>query len=180
MNLNHLRDRYNVSLSPLREAISRLVAERLVEAEDQRGFRIAPATRALLDEVTEMRADLLCLALGLSMARGDLDWEGRVLSAMHRAQHSGTGPAIAEDASRFMQALAAACGRPTLIDFCAILEGLNTRFRNLVGDGLALPDPAQLSEAAVSRRHDLALALLRERVEEEGLQLAAHWSGATR
>jgi GntR family carbon starvation induced transcriptional regulator len=180
VNLNHLRDRYDVSLSPLREALSRLVAERLVEIEDHRGFRIAPASRDMLAELTEMRADLLCLGLGLSIARGDLDWEGRVLSALHRAQRGGAGPTAAQDASDYLRALVSGCGRPMLCDLCAILEGLNIRYRSILAADVTLPDPAQLAEAAVARKQGLAEALLRERIEQEGAQLAARWPGADR
>lgn len=178
VNLNHLRDRYDVSLSPLREALSRLVAERLVEIEDHRGFRIAPASRAMLAELTEMRADLLSLGLGLSIARGDLDWEGRVLSTLHRAQRGGTGPMAARDASVYLRALMSGCGRPMLYDLCVILESLNIRYHNILLAEVALPDPAQLADAAVARKRDLAQALLRERIEQEGAQLAARWPGA--
>ena len=59
-----------------------------------------------------------------------------------------------------------------------ILEGLNIRYRNILRAEVTLPDPAQLAEAAVARKRDLAQALLRERIEQEGAQLAARWPGA--
>ena len=37
-----LAQRFSVSLSAVREALSRLAAEDLVQAEDQRGFRVSP------------------------------------------------------------------------------------------------------------------------------------------
>ncbi|MDP1732398.1 MAG: GntR family transcriptional regulator [Devosia sp.] len=41
INLDRMREDFDVSVSPIREAVSRLVG-RLVEFEDQRGFRVAP------------------------------------------------------------------------------------------------------------------------------------------
>lgn len=42
INLDRMREDFDVSVSPIREAVSRLVADGLVEFEDQRGFRVAP------------------------------------------------------------------------------------------------------------------------------------------
>ena len=39
--LDMLKERYQVGVTPLREALYRLSASLLVEAEDQRGFRVA-------------------------------------------------------------------------------------------------------------------------------------------
>ena len=41
---DQLRARYDVGISPLREALTRLASERLVTAVGQRGFRVAPLT----------------------------------------------------------------------------------------------------------------------------------------
>jgi hypothetical protein len=41
---DQLRARYDVGISPLREALTRLVSERLVTSVGQRGFRVAPLT----------------------------------------------------------------------------------------------------------------------------------------
>jgi GntR family transcriptional regulator, carbon starvation induced regulator len=41
---DELRSRYDVGISPLREALTRLTSERLVTSIGQRGFRIPPLT----------------------------------------------------------------------------------------------------------------------------------------
>jgi len=46
INLDRLRQDFAVSISPLREAVSRLVPDGLVEFEDQRGYRVAPVSAA--------------------------------------------------------------------------------------------------------------------------------------
>src|SRR5688572_19680166 len=50
--------RFNVSIASVREALSRLVADGLVVAEDQRGFRVSPVSLADLRDVTNTRIEL--------------------------------------------------------------------------------------------------------------------------
>ncbi|MGY4594129.1 DNA-binding GntR family transcriptional regulator [Bradyrhizobium sp. GM22.5] len=48
-----LRERFGVSFTTLREALTALTAEGLVDAQEQRGFRVAPVSRQDLVEVTD-------------------------------------------------------------------------------------------------------------------------------
>ncbi|NRG18206.1 GntR family transcriptional regulator [Rhizobiales bacterium] len=185
LNLDQLRERLEVSLSPLREAISRLVAEGLVEIEDQRGFRVAPVSEQNLTEIIEMRADLECLALGLSIERGDIDWESRVLSALHTLQRMNQEPAGARAHDKraaahaaFHEALASGCARATLIRLCTSFYDQNRRYMNIL-----FPDPGErwrgaddhgaIAQAAVGRKKGLAVELLRQDIEQAGAPLAA-------
>src|SRR5512146_1702424 len=58
LSIDELRSRYGVSLSPLREALSRLAAEGFVVLEDKKGFRVAPVSRDNCREVARLQ-DLL-------------------------------------------------------------------------------------------------------------------------
>jgi hypothetical protein len=62
INLDHLRHRFDTSISPLREALARLTADGLVVFEDQRGFRVATVSRVELDDLYALRADLEVMA----------------------------------------------------------------------------------------------------------------------
>ena len=42
LKLEQLLSKYSVGMSPLREALSRLVGDMLVTSQGQRGFRVAP------------------------------------------------------------------------------------------------------------------------------------------
>lgn len=190
LNLDQLRDKLQVSLSPLREAISRLVAEGLVEIEDHRGFRVAPISKENLTEVTEMRADLECMALGLSVERGDIDWESRVLSTLHTLERMGR-TAAGRDAperreaahSAFHEALVSGCGRESLIRLCGSFYGLNGRYMNIL-----IPDRGEwggdagehrpIAEAAVGRKKGLAVELLRHHIDATGAILAGRLAEA--
>jgi DNA-binding GntR family transcriptional regulator len=68
----------------VREALARLTAEGLVEAEPQRGFAVSLISRQDLIDLTEARVDIELTCLESSIANGDLAWEGRVLSVAHQ------------------------------------------------------------------------------------------------
>lgn len=186
VNLDRLRAHFGVSLSPLREAISRLATVGLVESEDQRGFRIAPVSAANLAEVTRLRADLESLALGYAVERAEIDWESAVLGALHRLNRATRDPATTSDAweaahAAFHLALIEGCGMPVLIGFCRTLHDLNFRYLRLHGTGpgvdrdMAAEHAAIAEAAAVRRDAKTARALLRGHAERTGRDLSARF-----
>ena len=76
--------RYSAGISPIREALSRLVPEGLVEKEEQKGFWIQSLTKADLAEVTQMRCWLEDIAVRESIRHGDASWEESIVVAQHR------------------------------------------------------------------------------------------------
>ena len=84
LRLDDLRASFGVSLSPLREALSRLSVEGFVVMEDQRGYRVAPVSRTNLLEVTRLRLELECFALRESIGNGNDQWESEVVAAHYR------------------------------------------------------------------------------------------------
>ena len=81
LHIAGLAKQFSVSLAAVREALSRLVADGLVQASDQRGFRVSPVSLADLDDVTQTRIDIEGLALRRSIERGDQAWLASVKSA---------------------------------------------------------------------------------------------------
>ena len=79
-----LRDMYAVSFSTLREALSRLVAEGLVIAEDQRGFVVAPVSIDDLNDLTYVRVLVERECIGLAIKHGNDDWEADIIGSFHR------------------------------------------------------------------------------------------------
>ncbi|WP_246658239.1 FCD domain-containing protein [Rhizobium sp. FKY42] len=79
-----LRQRYDVSFSTLREALARLVAEGLVVAEGQRGFKVAPVSIADLEDLTDARVLLERELLRRAMINGDDAWEANILASYHK------------------------------------------------------------------------------------------------
>jgi GntR family transcriptional regulator, carbon starvation induced regulator len=84
LRLEALREEYGVSISTLREILSRLSSEGFVVAEGKRGFEVAPMSIGNLRELAELRLLLECHAMEASFALGDMEWEGRVVSAHHK------------------------------------------------------------------------------------------------
>src|ERR1700688_4805330 len=69
---DELRARYGVGVSPLREALMRLVSERLVTVVGQRGFRAAPLTAYDVEDTMATRLVIEGQALTRSIERGDM------------------------------------------------------------------------------------------------------------
>jgi len=83
IKLESIKDRYNVSYSPLREALSRLAESQLLINSGQRGFRVPEMSQSQFEDITETRIKLECMALEMAMTKGDMEWESRVVAAYH-------------------------------------------------------------------------------------------------
>src|SRR3974390_2659463 len=81
LKLEALKESYGISVSTLREILSRLSSEEFVVAEGRRGFEVASVSAADLRELAELRVLLESHAMEKSFASGDMEWEGRVVSA---------------------------------------------------------------------------------------------------
>lgn len=84
VNIAALRTTYDVGLSPLREALSRLAATGLLEQQNQRGYFAPKLTRTELADIVQLRTELEIKALRASIETGDAQWESEVLAAGHR------------------------------------------------------------------------------------------------
>jgi DNA-binding GntR family transcriptional regulator len=84
MRLERVSESYGTSIPTLRELLNRMCAEGLIVAEGQRGFEVAPVSAEDFRQVAELRLLLENHALEQSFTAGDLDWEGRVVSAHHK------------------------------------------------------------------------------------------------
>jgi DNA-binding GntR family transcriptional regulator len=73
-----------VSLSIIREALTRLAAEKLVRAKPQQGFAVIGLSTEELRDMTFARIAVESVALRRSIERGDIEWQGRLLAAHHR------------------------------------------------------------------------------------------------
>jgi GntR family carbon starvation induced transcriptional regulator len=128
LKLEGLRATYGVSVSTLREILSRLTADGFVVAEGKRGFNVAPVSIENLKELAELRLLLESHAIKASFANADMEWEGRVVSAHHklvsteRLMDSGVGEP--EQWKRydgeFHQALISNCGSRVLMESHAL------------------------------------------------------------
>jgi DNA-binding GntR family transcriptional regulator len=124
LRVESLRKRYGAGGSPIREALMRLEAEGLVILEQNKGFRVSPASREHLMDLMKTRIELEGLALRWSIENGGVDWEANLLAAFHRLSHQqktlrGSGNEINlvwfKEHRNFHTALTAACGSQYLM-----------------------------------------------------------------
>jgi DNA-binding GntR family transcriptional regulator len=180
LRLEDLRAEFGVSWSPIREALSRLVAEGLIQTEGQRGYRIAPVSAATFAEVLRLRTMLEAMALREAIEKGDDAWEAEVLSAHHRLaklEDSRMEEASAEEWERwhrtFHDALISACQSPILLQFCTQLHDLNDRYRRLFLSAHKLDrdvaaEHRALVQATLARDAASACKLLERHIERTG------------
>jgi DNA-binding GntR family transcriptional regulator len=133
---------YGVGMSPLRDALARLVGDGLAASEGQRGFWVPPLSLAEFDDITRVRRLVESEALALSIQQGDARWELGVraaFAALDEAERALPGRAEAlsveiaaqwEGCNRaFHAALVAACGSPLLIQLQDRLYLQSERYR---------------------------------------------------
>ena len=132
---------YGVSPGAVREALSRLVSENLVEFNEQRGFRAAPVSRAALFDIARTRVRVDAHALRDAIRLGDVDWEADVIAIHHRLvncpERDDQALDMRADWQRlhriFHRTLIAACGSEWLIRFHDLLYDQMIRYRSLAG-----------------------------------------------
>jgi DNA-binding GntR family transcriptional regulator len=163
LKLERLKADYGASVSTLREILNRLHSERLVVAEGQKGFEVAPVSIANLREIAALRQLLECRALEQSFRAGDMEWEGRVVAAHHRLARMEDRMAQGDRTHteewkrydwQFHQALISACGSKMLIDNHAAVFDKYLRYQMIAlsyrGE-IAANEHAQLLECALER-----------------------------
>jgi GntR family transcriptional regulator, carbon starvation induced regulator len=183
LHIRELQTRYNVGLSPIREALTRVSRDGLVKQIDMKGFSVAPLSEADLDDLTRTRCWLYEIGLRQSIENGDAAWEEGVLVAYHRlskiARYEGDDRSVVnpawERAHRLFHASQiAACSSTRLISFCEQLFDAADRYRFLSRLVDTTPSPLEepridghrlLMEATVAREADRAVRLLKEHFE---------------
>ncbi len=185
IQLDELRETFNVSLSPIREGLSRLVAEGLLVPAGQRGYRVAPVSIDEFIDIKTLRVDMELTALRQSITLGDEDWELRLMAAFQRLKnfehkHLERRHWLLEEVSQweerhhaFHDTLIDACGSPILMRFCQILHGMGDRYRRVFlkshqPDRDVAQEHQSMYQATVERNTDRACEILRAHIERTG------------
>lgn len=162
LRLDSLKDGYGVSVSTLRELLNRLTSEGLVIAENARGFEVAAVSADNFRELANLRLLLESHALQQSFARGDMDWEGRVVAAHHKlatmekrtlAGDKRGLEVLKRYDSEFHQALLSACGSRVLLDAHAAVFDKYVRYLMIavIFRAVAPGEHSKLLECALKR-----------------------------
>ncbi len=136
LHIKTLKDRYNVGTSPLREALSQLIAKDLVISKNQRGFYVSDISIDDLTDIYQARAKIESLCIEMAIEKGDDFWEANLIAASHRLNKYSKSDKIdmGEWQSRhaaFHEALVVGCMSPRLFQIRDSLFEKSTRYRNL-------------------------------------------------
>jgi DNA-binding GntR family transcriptional regulator len=121
---------YDASMGVLREGLSRLAEQGLVQLEPQQGYRVTPLSVADLTELTDARVHVESLVLREAVAHGDVEWESDVIARHHTLTR--TPDRALDGPDRLSAAWTAAHA-----DFhSAVLAGCPNRRLRAIADGL--------------------------------------------
>lgn len=174
LKIDSLRERYGVGATPVREALSLLTADGLVERLDQRGFRVVEVNDSEFFELLATRCWLEERILRQSIGNGGKDWEEGIVVAHYRLSRT---PRVPPDVSRAANAeyeqchknlhlsLVAACNSNTLLRLWNQLYNESNRYRYIArmspyGRPNVNEEHARIVEAVLARDGDQAVKLI--------------------
>jgi len=168
-----LSRKYGVSATPLREALQRLAAQRLIDWDPRLGAAVAEVSLPELRDIYWLREKLETLALSRSIELGDEDWEARLAQAWERLRKARRPSAGSRQAGaiewpeahrQFHEALLAACDSTWLRRFTRTLSQHSERYRVLsahIGTRDSREEHEELMRTAVARQTEPAIQALR-------------------
>jgi GntR family transcriptional regulator, carbon starvation induced regulator len=186
LRLETLKQDYGLSIATLREILNRLTSDRLVLAEGKRGFEVAPVSIEDLQELGELRQLIESYAIDQSFARGDVEWEGRVVSAHHKLASTerliASRPDVTELLKRydgeFHQALISSCGSSAMMEMHADVFDRFVRYQIIsadFSDQTPARQHAEMLECALTRDVERAKSLLAAHVADCIRHTATRW-----
>lgn len=175
LKVGPLCERFGVSLSVVREALTRLSEQRLVRSEPQFGFSVVPLDRDGLEDLTRVRAEIETLALRWAIECADLSWETSVVAALYRlgrtpvsepGNENGISDAWSDAHAAFHAALASGCGSPLLMELRRGPYDSAEIYRRWARPGAVREERdvrkehTEIADAAIARDIGLATSLL--------------------
>jgi DNA-binding GntR family transcriptional regulator len=182
LHLSRLAGSQGVSLSVVREAVTRLASERLLEAIPQVGFRVRVLSIEDLVDLTRVRIEIETLALRDSLARGDLEWEAQLVAAHHALAAT---PSTTDEGAQnlewlarhaaFHEALCAACESRWLLELRRQLFAASELYRFWFAQVQGNLHSKRLREAIVKEHKGLLDAALARDMDTATDRLARHF-----
>jgi GntR family carbon starvation induced transcriptional regulator len=180
LRFTDLAENYKAGNSTLRESLSRLTADRLVIAQGQRGFRVAPISLTELWDITKLRSEIESAALEESIDAGDDAWEANIVSCLHRLlkleERSRKIPVLLKEEGAqlhklFHMSLSAASPSIWRLRVVDVLYDQSERYRRLQTSYLpgkrdSGQEHREMAEAVIGRNKPRATALLTLHLEK--------------
>jgi len=175
--------RFDVSTTPVREALAALQREGLVRLHPQRGAVVFLPTVQDLREHYEIRAALEALAAARTAERFEKGW-AKPLEAFLREMRNGPAAArYIELNQRFHNQLYEHCGRPRLVEMIAALRDASSAYLHIYRAAADFPvkrldaEHRRILAACVARDPDEAAAATREHLENTVEHVATRLAG---
>lgn len=187
LRLEVLKERYGISFSPIREALNRLHAEKLVVAAPSKGFKVKPISMLEMWDAIDTRVLIECEALRRSITSNNTVWQTDVMRAYHALRLSqrkrpasncisGSEYEVLEAKHcDFHRTLISACGSEWLVGYASQLYSHTERYRRpslmqIGGDSARDIDAEHLAlvDAALAGNSNLACELLAKHYRETG------------
>ena len=179
LKLSDLCAENGVSVSVVREALTRLAEQGLIQSQPNKGFFVPLYTPEEINDLAFMRMQVESLAVRLSVERGNASWEASVVATHHELRLTPRVPAgvdvVASDQwsrahAAFHASCGAACGSPRLIRLRQRLYDEAEAMRQMAGlSGGRTRDVegehAALAKAIVARNADRASDLTVKHIE---------------
>ncbi|WP_174365490.1 GntR family transcriptional regulator [uncultured Caballeronia sp.] len=155
LRIDALSEQYAVGPTPVREALSRLSAEGLVDKRELRGFAVTGVSLTEIRSLTKTRCWLEEIALRESLRNRTDAWEEGVLIAFHRMTRlprlESMNPPVPAPAADLLHwayhdALVANCDSPSLLSYCKDLREKCDRYRSLAASSIYRPDRDPMAE----------------------------------
>jgi GntR family carbon starvation induced transcriptional regulator len=173
--ISEIAVRLGFSPGSIREALSRLAAEKWATATAQKGYSVAPVSIADLEDLTRTRITIEQHCLRAAIAHGDVEWETSIVAAYHRLHRipihivgetpPRINPAWSAAHMTFHSALAGGCNSRWMISIRATLYAQSERYRHL-SVALAREDRnvdaehKEILDACILRQSDRACELM--------------------
>jgi DNA-binding GntR family transcriptional regulator len=190
LRIREICERYKIGISPMREALNRLSAERLVVLNDQRGFTVSAISKESLTELTRSRMWLNEVALRRAIEFGTVEREEQLLLAFHRLSKvprylentpsADLNPAWDTPHRAFHSALIAGCPSKWIKEYCEQLFDQADRYRNLSRSIVMrkrsdIDEHRALMDLTLAKKIDQAVDLLNSHVSTTTEILLDHW-----
>lgn len=178
--------------TPVREALRRLEAERFVVSEANFGFKVAPISIELLQDLEKGRLVIETALLEEAVVNGTDDWEAGIIAAHHQLKKAVLPVDTSDDDElntwahrhqKFHDALLSTATSQTLMEFNMLISEqlvrhynftmrgdrrkvfeVNEKVKEQLADALSLRHHTELMEAALDRDVTGSVTLLRAHV----------------
>ncbi len=185
LRIEKLKQIYDIGPTPIREALQKLSAERLVLTEGNRGFTVAPLDVEEFRDLNIARTEVELAALARSIELGDDAWEARVVAASYIMKKEDAALAVSgivtdgwETANgAFHAAMVSACGSRWLLHTRDALQDQCERYRRASigrehGARALNSEHSEIAEAVLARDKARAATLTRRHFERTARSLA--------